>query len=110
MIPLTIKEGPATVARNAATHHPLPLLPRRRRAIFMAVAHAASDTLKQSINRVIPSEARNLALFRDPSEIPRFARNDRTFSKQKAACGGGITGGGSGHRLDNAAGWLVGWL
>jgi hypothetical protein len=37
MIPLLIKEGSGVVARNAdaATHHPLPLLPLRRGAIFM---------------------------------------------------------------------------
>jgi hypothetical protein len=34
-------------------------------------------------NRVIPSEARNLALFLGPSEIPRFARNDRHFQSSE---------------------------
>jgi hypothetical protein len=35
-------------------------------------------------NRVIPSEARNLALFLGPSEIPRFARNDRHFQSSRS--------------------------
>jgi hypothetical protein len=51
MIPLLIKEGSGVVARNAdaATHHPLPLLPLRRGAIFMAVAHARRLTGTQKL-------------------------------------------------------------
>jgi hypothetical protein len=43
MIPLLVKEGSGVVARNAdaATHHPLPLLPLRRGAIFMAARNLA---------------------------------------------------------------------
>jgi hypothetical protein len=37
IIPLLIKEGSGVVARNAdaATHHPLPLLPLRKGVIFI---------------------------------------------------------------------------
>jgi hypothetical protein len=48
MIPLLVKEGSGVVARSAdaATHHPLPLLPLRRGAIFIAAKDLALSIFK----------------------------------------------------------------
>jgi hypothetical protein len=45
MIPLLVKEGSGVVAckADAATHHPLPLLPLRRGAIFIAARNLALE-------------------------------------------------------------------
>jgi hypothetical protein len=46
MIPLLVKEGAGVVAykAEAATHHPLPLLPLRRGAIFTGAKNLALNS------------------------------------------------------------------
>ena len=52
-------------------------------------------------NRVIPTlsaaKGRNLALFLGPSEIPRFARNDRHFQSSEGPAPAGLKASATNH-------------